>query len=506
MRVFSVLCLLALSSGTPLDDYVNKPDPNYHWYDTNVTIKTVLGGTGYVLNVTSQQWLDVSRATSPNGAIWSHQVIVVVPSELRLTNVSMAYLTGNCNDHPGVPGPTDEELLIGDLLSHQLGMIFMIVYQLPNCPIVYPADPLKQRRTEDAVIAFAWAQYRQNLDPEWLPRLPMTKAAMNCMRAVTDWTKQKGIANIEGFIVAGASKRGWTTWAVGMVNCPSCPTILGIAPLVPIVPSLHKEMHRMFQAYNGWTFAFSDYMQQNATRYLDTPEFAQMLTIIDPSFYYDRLARLPKFVVLSSDDEFMMMDWSNIWYDDVLGERHLFIVPDSEHSLITGIPEVATSLGVFASSIAHGITVRPSFNYTYNNVTGELVVTIPSQFPADFVIVHTGHTTQTMRRDFRWVRLANNKTGVCKLPDITLPKPLFGGNCLQPIIWNSIVLSASAPGEYRYTPSSPPKNWMGYYIEMKFPSDTGMKEHFQFTTPGYTWPNTLPFPDCANEGCEGSLL
>jgi PhoPQ-activated pathogenicity-related protein len=276
--------------------------------------------------------------------------------------------------------------------------------------------------------------------------------------------------------------------------------------MVPIVPSLHKEMHRMWQAYNGWTFAFTDYMQQNATRYIDTPEMTQLLSIVDPAYYYDRLARLPKFVVLSSDDEFMMMDWSNIWYDDMLGEKHLFIVPDAEHSLITGIPEVATSLAVFASSIAHGKTSRPYFNYTYDNATGEVTVTIPDEFPADFVILHTGHTTQTIRRDFRWVRLANNQSGACKLPDIPLPKPIFGGNCQQPIFCNNVTLSTTTPGVYRYTPPSPPKNWMGYYIEMKFPSDTGMVDHFQFTTPGFVWPNTLPFADCANEACEGYLV
>jgi len=397
--------------------------------------------------------------------------------------------------------------MVGDLLSHQLGMLFMIVYQIPNCPIVYPSDPLHQRRTEDAVISYAWAMYRADLNPEWLPRLPMTKAAMNCMRAVTEWTTEKKIANLEGFLVAGASKRGWTTWAVGMVTCPTCPNILGIAPLVPIVPELHSGMHRMWQAYEGWTFAFSDYMQQNSTRFIDDPNFAKLLSIVDPQYYYDRLERLPKFVIISSDDEFMMMDWSNIWYDHIKGERHLFIVPDTEHSMITGIPEVATSLGVFVSSILHGRPERPTFDWAFDSTNGELTVTIPDKFPVDQVILHTGHTTQAMRRDFRWVRLANNQTGACKFPDIPLPKPIFGGNCLQPIIWNNITLETATPGVYRFTPPSPPPApWMGYYIEMKFPSDTGMKEHFQFTTPGFTWPNTLPFPDCQGAACEGHLL
>jgi len=31
--------------------------------------------------------------------------------------------------------------------------------------------------------------------------------------------------------------------------------------------------------------------------------------------YLDRLEEVPKLVVVSSDDEFMMMDWTNIYFD-----------------------------------------------------------------------------------------------------------------------------------------------------------------------------------------------
>ena len=43
--------------------------------------------------------------------------------------------------------------------------------------------------------------------------------------------------------------------------------------------------------------------------------------------------------------QFMMMDQSNIWYDELTGEKHLLIAPNSEHSLASGIPEVLDCLG-----------------------------------------------------------------------------------------------------------------------------------------------------------------
>ena len=52
--------LLSLRSvsveGTPLDDYVNKPDPTYNYEDLGNPFKGE-GYTSYFINLTSQTWL-----------------------------------------------------------------------------------------------------------------------------------------------------------------------------------------------------------------------------------------------------------------------------------------------------------------------------------------------------------------------------------------------------------------------------------------------------------------
>ena len=69
-------------------------------------------------------------------------------------------MTGNCNNQPLDPiDNKDEYLVLADDLSHQTGSISIVIYQIPNCRIVYPADPHKSRREEDAMIAFAWCAY-----------------------------------------------------------------------------------------------------------------------------------------------------------------------------------------------------------------------------------------------------------------------------------------------------------------------------------------------------------
>jgi PhoPQ-activated pathogenicity-related protein len=496
-----------LNDESPLDTYLKKADPNYKWFDTQHRVKMLSGATGYVLNVTSQQWLDTSKAIGPNGAIWTHQVLVIVPKTVKVVDHAMIYITGNCNENPGWPKATDEEPLVMDRVLSETGSIGVVLYQIPNCHIVYPSDPTQAKRSEDAMIAWAWNQYLKTRDPEWLPRLPMAKAAMQAMRAVQEFTSQQKMAEIDGWLVSGASKRGWTTWMVGAANCPSCPKIKAIAPIVPIVPNLKVNVHHMWRAFGGLSFAFSDYVDANITRFFDDPGFADMMQIVDPVNYLERLARLPKFVLVSSDDEFMMFEWTKSWWDMFTGEKHLMIANNAEHSMATGILELLGSLGNFANSIFRNGT-RPEFSWDLDLQNGVITVKIPEHVKHGKVVLRTAPTLNLKRRDFRWFVKADNKNGTakCNFPDVGPLKLLGFEACVQPTIWTGKTLEASSPGVYEAKLKKPLLGWTGAYVEVFFPSDSGLKSEYQFTTAGMVWPQTLPYPDCHGAECGGSVV
>jgi len=179
----------------------------------------------YMLNVTTQKWMDESRGHGPRGAIWDHEVIVVVPRNLEHKNISTALLLGGCN----TPSAKEIDIKSADVLevdeiAHMSRSIAIGVRQIPNCPYVYPSDPDQKERKEDAVLAWAWRQFID--DPEhrsdWIPRLPMVKSAFQVMRAVQEFTIQEGLADIQGWMVTGASKRGWTSSMTAAVKCESC--------------------------------------------------------------------------------------------------------------------------------------------------------------------------------------------------------------------------------------------------------------------------------------------
>jgi hypothetical protein len=287
---------------------------------------------------------------------------------------------------------------------------------------------------------------------------------------------------------------------------------------VPIVPNLVEAFHWQWEAFDGFTFAIRDYLDVGMMQHLNDPELVEGMKLIDPAYYLERLNTIPKLVVVSSDDEFMMMDWTQLWYDNFQGgETHLMITPNAEHSMLTNIWSVLSSCSAFIKSVASGKPreVRPKFTYTQSNSTGELVVTVPAGGPQPTgVYLRHGQTMQNIRRDFRWVRAANNFTQPCTFPFIPFPdgKDLFGGNCAQLIFWEKTELLESAPGVFRATPPNPTRGfWTGYYIMLTFDDDTPGTEtylpnQFELTTPGFTWPMDLPFPPCVEDGCLSRIV
>lgn len=127
--------------------------------------------------------------------------------------------------------------------------------------------------------------------------------------------------------------------------------ILGIIPLNPIIPTLIKEMHHQYKSYGGFSFAFNDYVSAGLIDFIDGDIMARAAKLIDPLSFHDKLKNVPKQIVTASDDEFMMMEWSQFWYDKFEGETHLMITPNAEHLLLTNIPGAMSAVTTFIKSI-----------------------------------------------------------------------------------------------------------------------------------------------------------
>src|SRR5262245_17109649 len=79
---------------SPLDEYVQKPDPAYGWK----IAKTTKGNpsTTIIIRLTSQTWRDKSEVDRP---LWEHWLVVVKPEKLK-SNKAFLAVSGGSNDGP----------------------------------------------------------------------------------------------------------------------------------------------------------------------------------------------------------------------------------------------------------------------------------------------------------------------------------------------------------------------------------------------------------------------
>lgn len=134
-----------------------------------------------------------------------------------------------CVDCPAPQGQTDNFVALTTMLAASTGAVAANLKQIPNQPILFQADPSKKSRDEDAIIAWTWKTFIENTsDPEILLRMPMTKAVVRAMDTITSFVQDTRGSVVDKFFVAGASKRGWTTWTTAAVD----KRVIGIAPIV----------------------------------------------------------------------------------------------------------------------------------------------------------------------------------------------------------------------------------------------------------------------------------
>ena len=60
------------------------------------------------------------------------------------------------------------------------------------------------------------------------------------------------------------------------------------------------------------------------------------------------------------------------------GETHIYVVPNTDHSLLTGYYSILGSIGSFIRSVnKNQSSGRPTFEYHIDNEDGEITIKIP---------------------------------------------------------------------------------------------------------------------------------
>jgi PhoPQ-activated pathogenicity-related protein len=336
---------------TALDRYVAAPDPSFEWKAVR-NLPADQGLKATLLDMTSQRWLTEKEVVRP---LWTHWLIVTRPERVT-SDIGLLFISGGSLDRQPPSAPTGWLAEV----ARETGAVTAELRLVPNQPVVFVDDPARKPRLEDDFIAYTWNHYIQTGDDRWPARLPMTKSAVRAMDAVTAFTASpEGGAHAVGrFVVAGASKRGWTTWTTAAVDR----RVVGIAPAVIDLLNVVPSFNHHWEAYGAWSNAVKDYQEQGLLDRLNTPEFKALMRIEEPWEYRARLT-MPKLILNASGDQFFLPDSSRFYFDDLRGEKHLRYVPNADHSLARS--DALENIHAFFATIVWN-TPRPSIKWTFD--------------------------------------------------------------------------------------------------------------------------------------------
>ena len=228
---------LALGQGferTALDEYVAEPDSNYKY---SVVVDEQMDGFRHVVvDMVSQKWLTKKEVNKP---IWRHWLVMAIPDEVT-SNRGLLYISGGDNED-GIPGTNQ----LTSLMATSTNTVAAELRMVPNQPLTFKGDG--KPRKEDSTIAFTWDKFLRTGDEKWPLRLPMTKAAVRAMDTITAVTAglDGGGPTVDEFVVAGGSKRGWTTWTTAAVDS----RVIAIIPIVIDMLNISPSFQHLLEAY-----------------------------------------------------------------------------------------------------------------------------------------------------------------------------------------------------------------------------------------------------------------
>lgn len=425
---------------TALDRYVKKPDANYK-YEVVQTIPGQ-GYTAYVVDLTSQAWLTEKEV---NRTVWKHWLTIVKPDKVD-HSTGFLFISGGANRDQNPPRPDAFTTLMATTTNTVTAELRMV----PNQPLSFFGE--SRARTEDSIIAFGWAQYLKGGSEDWLARLPMTKSAVRAMDTITSLMAKQGGTKVEKFVVSGGSKRGWTTWTTAAVDQRVVAIVPAVIDLLNMVPSFQHH----FQVYGGWSPAINDYVENDIMKYSGTKRYDEMLKIVEPYSYRDRLT-MPKFMVNAAGDEFFLPDSSQFYFKDLKGEKLLRYVPNAKHSLAGS--DARESMGAYYSMILNN-KPRPRFDWRFEK-DGSIVVKTTDK-PAE---VKVWAATNPEKRDFRLDVIGK--------------------------AYKDTVLKETKPGVYVARVDKPAKGWTAFFVELTYPS--GIKYPLKVTTAVRVVPDVYPY-------------
>jgi PhoPQ-activated pathogenicity-related protein len=391
--------LITTPAGADLQEYVRKPEPAFEWQITKKIDTAQSTDRIYDLQFVSQTWQNTR---------WQHQLQIYQPAGVAPKSTMFLWVTGG--------SARADDVYLGMELARKIGAPVAFLYHIPNQPL------LESNLYEDDLIAETFVRYLKTKDENWPLLFPMVKSVIKGMDVVQAFGNKEWNRAIDKFIVAGASKRGWTTWLTGAVD----PRVAAIAPVVIDTLNMREQMPRQLQSFGAYSSRLTPYSSRGLLPIPQTPEGQRLLSMVDPWAYRDRLT-MPKLIVNGTNDFYWATDALNIYWDGIPAAKWVLYVPNAGHNLRRQdrpqreqLDDLVNCLAAFSR---HQITAAPmpSLRWKHESVGGKMRLTIDANSPPSSARLWVAQTPTSDFRNAQWGAQELSVSGGKIVGEVPLP-------------------------------------------------------------------------------------
>jgi PhoPQ-activated pathogenicity-related protein len=219
----------------------------------------------------------------------------------------------------------------------------------------------------------------------------MVKSAVRGMDAVQEFTQQRWQMPVDKFMVAGASKRGWTTWLTAAID----PRVASAAPMVIDMLNFKEQIGLQRATFGELSEEVQDYERIDLPGRMNTDLGRKLMEMVDPYSYRDRLLQ-PKLILLGTNDRYWPLDALKLYWNGLSEPKRVLYIPNQGH----GIADYSRLIG--SLSALHRYSARgellPRVSWTFSPTATTLGLNVETDRAPRRL---TAWTAVSATRDFR---------------------------------------------------------------------------------------------------------